>query len=106
MNNKAIYVLSKWPRFMYATVDLKLSRQSSTIRLLVEGRHTSVKVPWPIVYWVIIYNFSVKTSSTLVQSANSLVYINIAIEQCDIISRWLPTVTTSAKCFLVNQILQ
>ena len=34
-------------------------------------------------------------------SVTSLVYISTAIEQCDIVSRWLPTVTTSTKCILV-----
>ena len=38
-----------------------------------------------------------KISSTPMQSEASLVFISTADEKFDIISRWLPTVTTSTK---------
>jgi hypothetical protein len=35
----------------------------------------------------------------------SILYISTATEPCDIVSRWLPIVTTSTRWILVNQIL-
>jgi hypothetical protein len=40
MNKKAVYVFHEWPHFIFATADLKLLRQISTVRLLSEKRHT------------------------------------------------------------------
>jgi len=42
-------------------------------------------------------------ASTHVYSVISLVDISTEIEQSDIISRWLPTVTTYIKWILANQ---
>ncbi len=64
MTTKPVYILLDWPRFISATVDLKLSRHISTFRLLLEKRHTLVKVSWPISHRVINKGISVKMSST------------------------------------------
>ena len=64
MNTKPVYALPGWPLFISATADLQMLRQISTARLLLKKRHTQVKVSWPIVYWVIIEDISVKMSST------------------------------------------
>ena len=39
-NTKPVHVLSEWHIFLSATVDLKLLRQISIIRLLLKKRHT------------------------------------------------------------------
>jgi hypothetical protein len=36
MNTKALYVLAEWPQFIFATADIKLSRQISVVHLLFE----------------------------------------------------------------------
>ena len=52
----------------------------------------------PIIHRVIDTDISVKMSSTHVWSdVTYLEYISTAIEQSNIVSRWLPTVTTSIK---------
>jgi hypothetical protein len=63
------------------------------------------KISWPIVYWVIDKDISVKTSFTLVQDVTSILYISTATKQFDFISRWSPIVATSTIWILVNQIL-
>jgi hypothetical protein len=63
MNTKPVYVLPKCLQ-LSAIADLKLSRQISTVRLLLKKRHTEVKVSWPIVHWVIDTDISAKMAST------------------------------------------
>ncbi len=89
MNNKVLYFFREWLQFISATADLKLLKQISIVHLLLEKRHNYLsKILWPIVYWVIDKDISVNTSSThTVQSVTSNLYINIASEQSDIISR-------------------
>ena len=65
MNKKLLYVFHEWPQFQSATVDLKLLRQITIVRLLLKNRHSYLsKISWPIVYWVIDKDISVKRSFT------------------------------------------
>ncbi len=56
--------------------------------------HTIVKVPWPINYWVIDKETSVKMSPTPVKSVVSSLNVGNANRKSDIGSHWLPTDTT------------
>ncbi len=59
LDTKAVIILPDWPQFKSATSDLKLLRQiPKEISVFTKPspsgtRHTLVKVPWPINYWVI-----------------------------------------------------
>jgi len=64
MNTKPVYILPEWLQFIFATVDLKLLRQISTARILLQKSHTEVEVSEPMVYWVINTNIAMKMSST------------------------------------------
>jgi hypothetical protein len=73
MNTKVVIVLLDWPQFNATTTGLKLLRQIQTNtpvftkQSLLGKRHTLVKVPWPINYWVIDKDTSVKLSPPLVK---------------------------------------
>ena len=54
-------------------------------------RHTLVKVHWPINYWVIDKETSVKVSSTHVTSVALSSDIDNTNSKSDIATRWLPT---------------
>ncbi len=74
MNTKVVIVLSVWPQFNAATLGLQLLRQVPTsVPVFTKPsplgkRHNIVKVPWPINYWVIDKDTSVKVSPTLLNS--------------------------------------
>ena len=54
-------------------------------------RHTVVKVPWPINYWVIDKDSYVKVSPTLVKSVVSSLNVGNVNSKFDVASHWLPT---------------
>jgi hypothetical protein len=55
-------------------------------------RHTVVKVSWPINYWVIYTDNSLKVSPTSVKSVISSLNVGNANIKSDIASHWLPRV--------------
>ena len=57
-------------------------------------RHTLVKVPWPINYWVIDKDTSVKVSPTLVKSVVSTSDMDNTNRKSDIAAHWLPIAVT------------
>ncbi len=66
MNIIAVIVLPDWPQLNAATIGFKLLRQIHTNTPVftkpssLGKRHTLVKVPWPINYWVIDKDTSMK----------------------------------------------
>ena len=75
MNTKVVSILLDWPQFDATTTGLRLLRQISTDTLVFTKlspfgkRHIVVKVPWPINYWAIDKDTSMKVSPTLVKDA-------------------------------------
>ncbi len=59
-------------------------------------RHAIVKVPCPIIYWVIEKNALVKVSPTHLHSAVSSTRIDYT-NQSEIAAHWLPTVVTLTR---------
>ncbi len=73
LNTKALIVLPNWPQFNAATTGLRLLRQVPIDTPVSLGkRHTAVKILWPINYWVIDKDTSVKASPPLVKSVDLL----------------------------------
>jgi len=54
-------------------------------------RHTIVKVPWPINYWVIDKDTCVKMPLPPVNSVNSSLIMNTTNSKYNMASLWLPT---------------
>jgi len=54
-------------------------------------RHTLVKVPWPLNYWVIDKDTYVKVPPTLVKSVAPICEIDNTNSKSDIVAHWLPT---------------
>ena len=54
-------------------------------------RHTVVKVPWPIYYWVIDKDTSVNASPHPVRSVDLSIPVNKTTTKFDIDSQWFPT---------------
>jgi len=100
MNTKVITVLPDWPEFNAATTVLRLLSQVPTdIRVFTKPsplgkRHTIVKVPWPINYWIIDRDATVKVSPTHVRSVVFLLDVGNANSKSEIASQWLPTVAS------------
>ena len=96
-NTKAVIVLPEWPQFKSVTTGLKLLEQipvdtpvftkPSPSRM----RHSLMKVPWPINYWVIDKDTPVKVLSTPVQSESYPVDVTNSSIQFDIASHWFPS---------------
>jgi hypothetical protein len=97
LNTKALIVLPNWPQFNAATSELRLLRQVPINTLVftkpspLGKRHTVVKVPWPIKYWVIDKDTSVKASPPSVTSVDLSIPVNKTITKIDIASQWFPT---------------
>jgi hypothetical protein len=58
----------------------------------LKKRHTVVKVPWPINYWVIEKDTYVKASPPHVKSVDLALNMNEANSKFDIASQWFATV--------------
>jgi hypothetical protein len=77
LNTKALIVLRILPQFNATTTGLRLLRQVPIDTLVftkpspLGKRHTIIKVPWPINYWVIDKDTSVKVSPSPVKSVDS-----------------------------------
>ncbi len=80
INTKAVVVLLDWSQFKTTTIGPKLLglRRFPTIDSQMFSkpsplgkRHTIVIVPWPIIYWVIDKDTSMKVSPTHVESVVS-----------------------------------
>ena len=77
LNTKGLIVLPNWPQFNAVIAGLILLRQVPidtpvfTNPSPLGKRHTVVKVPWPINYWVIDKDTSVKVSPPHMKSVDS-----------------------------------
>ena len=77
INTKDVIILPNWPQFNAATISLKLLRQVPTDTLVftkpppLGKRNTVVEVSWPINYWGIDKDTSVKVSPPPVKSVSS-----------------------------------
>jgi hypothetical protein len=97
MNTKVVIVLLDWQQFNAATTGLKLLRRIQTdIPMFTKPsplgkRHTLVKVPWPINYWVIDKGTYVKVSPTLVKSVALSCDIDNTNSRSYSVAHWLPT---------------
>jgi len=95
MDTKGFIVLLDWPQFNAATIGLKLLRHIQTNAHVftkpspLGKRHTLVKVPWPINYWVIDKDTSVKVSPNHVKSVVSTREIYNTNSKSDIVAHWL-----------------
>ena len=65
-------------------------------------RHTLVKVPWPINYWIIEKDTFVKVSPTLVKSVALSYDMDNTNSKFDIVAHWLPT-AASLSLMIPNQ---
>ena len=89
-------VLPNWPQFNAATTGLRLLRQVPidtpvfTKPSPLGKRHTAIKVPWPINYWVVDKYIHLKVSPTLVKSVVPLLNVGNSNSKSDIASHWLP----------------
>jgi len=94
MTTKIVIVLLDWPQFNATTTGLKLLRQIQTDTPVftkpspLGKRHTLVKVPWPINYWVIDKETSVKLSPSLVTSVALSCDIDNTNSKSDIAAHW------------------
>ena len=99
MNTKAVIVLPNWPQFNAVTTGFRLLRQVPidtpvfTKPSPLGKRHSVVKIPWPINYWVIDKDTHVKVSSTPVTSVTVTKDIAKSFTTSDIAAHWLPTST-------------
>jgi hypothetical protein len=97
LDTKALIVLPNWPQINAATTGLRLLRQipidtpDFTKPSPLGKRHTVVKVLWPINYWVIDKDTSVKVSPPHVKSVDSPLHINKTNSKSEIDSHWLTT---------------
>jgi hypothetical protein len=100
MNIKVVIVLPDSPRFNAATTGLRLLRQVPTNTQVftkpspLRKRHTVVKATWPINYWVINKDISMKVSPTHVKSVASALNVGNANSKSDIASHWSPIAAT------------
>jgi hypothetical protein len=98
MNTKVVIVLQDLLQFKATNECLRLWRQiPNHIHVFVKPsplgkRHTIVKVTWPINYWVVDKDTSVKVSPTLVQNMGSAINIGNTTTQTEMADHWLPTV--------------
>ncbi len=76
------------------TLSISEKRSEISEKAFDPKRHTIVKVPWPINYWVIDKATHVKGSPTPVKSVFSSVYAGSTSSKSEIASHWLPTATT------------
>ncbi len=97
LNTKALIVLPNWPQFNVATIGLRLLRQVPidtpvfTKQSPLGKRHTVRKIPWPINYWVIDKDTSVKASSPHVKSVDLPLTMDETNNKSNIAFKWLPT---------------
>jgi len=96
LSTEALIVLPNWPQFIAVTTGLRLLRQVPidtpffTKPSPLGNKHTFVKVPWPINYWVIYTDNFVKVSPPLVKSVDSPLNIDKTNSKSEIASHWLP----------------
>ena len=94
-NTKAVIILPNWPQFNIATIGLRLLRQVPIDTPLftkpspLGKRHTVVKVPWPINYWVVDKDTSMKVSPPHVKSVSSSLKLSTTNSKSDSASHWL-----------------
>ncbi len=100
MNTKVVIVLPNWPQFNSVTTGLRLSHQVPIDTLVftkpspLGKRHTIVKIPWPINYWVIDKDTPAKVSSIPVTSVTVTKDFDKSSTTLDIDAYWLPTATS------------
>jgi hypothetical protein len=93
-----LIVLPNWPQFNAATTELRLLRQVPIdtqvfIKPFPLGkRQIVVKVPWPINYWVIDKDTSMKVSPPHVKSVDLSFTMDETNSKSEIAFQWLPTV--------------
>ena len=89
-----------WTQFNVATNGLILLRQAPTNTPVftkpspLGKRHTIVKFPWSVNYWVIYKETHVKMSPTDVKSVVPSLNVGNTNSKFDITSHWLPTSAT------------
>ena len=97
LKTKALIVLLCCPQINAATTGLRLLRQVPidtpifTIPSSLGKRHIVVKVPWPINYWVIDKDTSVKVSPPHVKSVDLSLTMDETNSKSEIHFQWLST---------------
>jgi hypothetical protein len=97
LNTKALIDLPNWPQFNAVTTGLRLLRQVHidtpvfTKPSLLGKRHIVVQIPWPINYWVIDKDTSVKAYPPHVKSVDLTLTMDETNNKSNIAFKWLPT---------------